>query len=159
LSFRASRMTTSPNDCRELASLMCRAQDGERVAYRALLTEIVPLLRNWLRRRHPYLSDPEDVVQEILLAVHAMRATYDGNRPLLPWLRQIAHNRSIDARRRQGRRSSREVPVADYPETSSEAQTYMAEEGYGDPEALRKVVNELPTGQRTANELVKFREM
>jgi RNA polymerase sigma factor (sigma-70 family) len=155
-------MIVSPVDnAHRFGGLMRQAQDGDRAAYHTLLTEIVPLLRRSLRRRHPLLceADREDIVQDILLAVHTARAAYDGTRPFLPWLMAIAHNRSVDATRRHGRRSAREVTVAEYSETLSEPQTNIDGQVYGDPEALRQAMHELPKGQRTAIELVKLREM
>jgi|SRR5205085_2679678 len=142
-----------------LGDLMRLAQDGDRVAYRRLLTQVAPLLRQWLKRR--FLPDPEveDIVQDVLLSVHAARATYDWRRPFLPWLMAIARNRAADAARRHGRRKAREVAVEQYPETSEDQATNMIEKVYGDPEALRTAMNKLPEGQRKAIELVKLREM
>ena len=121
-----------------LGDLMRLAQDGDRVAYRRLLTQVAPLLRQWLKRR--FLPDPEveDIVQDVLLSVHAARATYDWRRPFLPWLMAIARNRAADAARRHGRRKAREVAVEQYPETSEDQATNMIEKVYGDQ--LRSVV-------------------
>ncbi len=136
------------------------AQDGDRFAYRKLLSEIASLLRQSLARRHPFLpeADIEDLVQDILLSVHAVRATYDCRLPFLPWLMAIAHNRAADAARRYGRRA-KEIAVEDYPETLGDEQANRVAEGYGDPEALHKAVDALPKGQRTAIELMKLEEM
>jgi RNA polymerase sigma-70 factor (ECF subfamily) len=144
-----------------LRGLMVAGQGGDRDAYRALLAEIVPLVRQRLRRRFGFLSaaDSEDIVQDVLLSVHSVRATYDGARPFLPWLMAIAHNRTVDSVRRYARRSEREVTVAEYPETFEAPETNASGEGYGDPEALRLAVADLPKGQRLAIEMLKFREM
>src|SRR5205823_2557131 len=142
-----------------LGGLMSLAQDGDRTAYRELLTQTAPVLRHWLKRR--FLPDPEieDIVQDILLSVHTARATYDCRRPFLPWLMAITRNRAADAARRYGRRKAFEIAVEDYPETLDDGQTNIVEKIYGDPEALRKAVNDLPEGQRKAIDLVKLREM
>lgn len=140
---------------------MVAAQAGDQAAYAALLAEIAPLVRNLLRGRHRYLGreDLEDVVQEVLLAVHQVRATYDAGRPFLPWLVAIANNRAIDAIRRLSRRAGREMAVAEYPETLASAETNPSDDPYGDPEALRLAVAELPEGQRKAIEMLRYREM
>jgi RNA polymerase sigma-70 factor (ECF subfamily) len=140
---------------------MQAAQDGDRAAYAELLGALVPLLRRVLGRQRPYLSadDVEDLVQDILLAVHGARATYDAARPFLPWLMAIAHNRAVDAVRRHSRRSAREVAVDEYPETFEVAETNYAEDAYGDPVALRQAIDGLPEGQRRAIELLKLHEM
>ena len=43
-------------------------------------------------------------MQDILLAVHLKRHTWDTNAPFAPWLFAIARNKLIDALRRRGRR-------------------------------------------------------
>jgi RNA polymerase sigma-70 factor (ECF subfamily) len=101
--------------------------------------------------------DREDLVQDILLSLHAARATYDPERPFIPWLMTIAHNRMVDQARRASRRSANEVAVDEYP-------AHLAEDGpaageFGDPEALRRAIKLLPKGQRSAIELLKLREL
>lgn len=142
-------------------SLMVAAQAGDRAAYGELLVEIVHLLRNALRSRYRFLGvqDIEDIVQEALLAIHSVRATYDPSRPFLPWVMAIAHNRAVDAIRRQVRRSGREVAVSEYPETSEASPANLRTETYGDAEALKLAVADLPEGQRKAIEMLKFREL
>ena len=66
------------------AILMARAQDGDAGSYRQLLESITPYLRSRAARCHRDPSDIEDAVQDILLTVHAMRATYDPMRPSAP---------------------------------------------------------------------------
>lgn len=143
------------------ALLMQRAQEGESSAYAELLTELVPLLRRQIRHRRRTLQpqDVEDLVQEVLLSLHAVRATYDPSRPFLPWLMAIAHNRMVDGIRRQVRRSANEVTVEQLPETFPDAATNTIDTAYGDPEALRRAVQSLPPGQRVAIEMVKMKEM
>ena len=153
-------MASEGNHYDDLSRLMRAAQDGDRAAYRDLLGEIAPILRRVLKRRFPFLphQDVEDLVQDILLAVHAARATYDPARPFLPWLMAIARNRTADMARRYARRSAREVAVETYPETSGDDETNTGE-SFGDAEALQQAVKALPPGQRVAIELLKFREL
>jgi len=54
-------------------------------------------------------------VQDILLAVHMKRHTWDLNAPFAPWLFAIARNKLIDALRRRGRRVF--VNIDDFAET------------------------------------------
>src|SRR5438093_2260219 len=79
-----------------LGKLMRLAQCGDSVAYAELLNEITPLLRRLVRRQRPFLrpEDIEDLVQDTLLSMHSVRATYDAARPFLPWLFAINRNRS-----------------------------------------------------------------
>jgi RNA polymerase sigma factor (sigma-70 family) len=144
-----------------LADLMRAAQGGDSGAYRRLLANIVPRLRNLIRKRRPFFSaeDIEDLVQDVLLSLHAVHATYDPQRPFMPWLLAIVHNRMADGARRYARRSSHEVQVAEPPVTfSGDGENYDAD-GYGDPEALRQAVANLPRRQRDAIEMLKLREL
>lgn len=64
---------------------MARAQDGDRQAYRILLEDATPFLRALAGRCFKETADVEDVVQDVLLTVHAVRQTYDPRRPFGPW--------------------------------------------------------------------------
>src|SRR5579862_6898885 len=89
----------------DLADLMRAAQAGDGHSYAQLLEKITPRLRRIVRSQRPFLQleEIEDVVQEILLSVHAVRATYDPERPFIPWLLAITRNRLADAARRFAR--------------------------------------------------------
>ena len=86
---------------------------GDAAAYRQLLEAIVPRLRKFasggLFRAGIGNADAEDVVQEILLAIHLKRQTWMTDQPFLPWLNAIARHKLIDVMRRRGRRG--EVPI------------------------------------------------
>ena len=87
---------------------MGAAQDGDAAAYATLLGELLPLLRIAVRRQRPYLqaADIEDIVQEALISLHAVRATYDPARPFLPWLGAIVRHRMADGARKYARRAA-----------------------------------------------------
>jgi RNA polymerase sigma-70 factor (ECF subfamily) len=88
---------------------MRRAQGGDRLAYEALLHEVVVLLRAYARRRLGGPSGLDDVVQDTLLALHRDRHTYDPARPFCPWLYAIASHRLLDFARRRRRQAEHEV--------------------------------------------------
>jgi DNA-directed RNA polymerase specialized sigma24 family protein len=90
------------SDDQALATLMQAAQGGDTQAYVLLLKEITPRLRQIVRgqRRFLKIEDIEDLVQDILLSLHAVRASYDPRRPFMPWLMAITRNRLADAARR-----------------------------------------------------------
>jgi RNA polymerase sigma factor (sigma-70 family) len=145
----------------ELCALMRGAQDGDRLAYARLLKEVLPIVKRVLQSRAAFLqaSEREDIAQDILLSLHAARATYDPTRPFIPWLMTIVHNRMVDNARRYARRSVNEVLVDEYPANATDESAVAGGDGYGDPEALRQAIKTLPKGQRTAIELLKLREM
>lgn len=92
----------------EWTGLMRAANGGDNVAYQTLLRAVTPVLRAAARRGLARAGQPvdqaEDIVQDILLAVHLKRHTWDENAPFAPWLFAIARNKLIDALRRRGRR-------------------------------------------------------
>src|SRR3546814_3353082 len=77
------------------ARLMAAAQKGDKTAYNVLLSETGMWLERYFRRRVPP-HQLEDLVQDVLLALHAKRSTYDTSRPFLPWLAAIARYRWVD---------------------------------------------------------------
>src|ERR1700709_1971708 len=87
---------------------MRSAISGDDAAYHRLLRSVTPVLRAAARRGLARAGQPvdqsEDIVQDILLAVHLKRHTWDSNAPFAPWLFAIARNKLIDALRRRGRR-------------------------------------------------------
>ena len=115
-----------------LALLMRDAQDGDRAAYASLLKEILPILKRRVQSRLGFLPimDREDIVQEILLSVHAARATYNPRRPFMPWLMSIARNRMIDNARRNSRRLNNEVLVGEFP-------AHLADDNASEPASQR----------------------
>jgi RNA polymerase sigma factor (sigma-70 family) len=146
---------------RQLSFLMRKAQDGDQAAYAALLREVLPILKRVVQARLGFLPvmDREDLVQDILMSLHAARATYDPARPFKPWLMTIAHNRMVDQARRNSRRTANEIAVDEYPADVADIDAGTAADPYGDPEELRRAIRVLPKGQCSAIELLKLREM
>jgi len=100
---------------REWSILLRAANAGDAAAYQTFLRLMPPVLRKVVRtslaRARATGIDPEDIVQEILLAIHLKRQTWIDNAPVTPWLFTIARHKTIDALRRRGRRI--EIPVED----------------------------------------------
>jgi len=85
--------------------LMAAAQAGNGGAYNRLLREIRPWLnRYYARRLPPAMID--DAVQDMLIAVHQKRHTYEVGRPFRAWLGAIARYKWIDRLRAMGRRQT-----------------------------------------------------
>jgi RNA polymerase sigma-70 factor (ECF subfamily) len=144
-----------------LADLMRAAQAGHPEAYLELLETITPILRRVIRRQ-PFFAgfeEVEDLLQDVLLSVHAVRHTFDPGRPFMPWLLAIVRNRLADAARRRARTSAHEWVVDDLDVTFPASNANSGGEGYGDPEALQHAIEGLPTGQRQAIQLLKLRQL
>lgn len=150
-------LSDTSND-RELRwrALMASAQDGDQSAYRALLSELFPVLRRFVLRRWPKAPDTEDVVQEILVSIHTVRQTYDRRRPFTPWLMTIAARRVADAARSRYARGANETTVDVLPETFIGDSAKSEQEASDDQAAIRRALAVLPAGQRRAVELTKI---
>ena len=97
-------------------------------------------------------------MQDILITLHRIRASYDPARPFRPWLAGIARHRILDRLRAKGRRAVWEVAWEPVHETFAADVTHE-EEGAWDGQALRAAMAHLSPGQRQAIELTKLREM
>ncbi len=130
----------------EWTGLMRSAMSGDDAAYHRLLKAIAPVLRAAARRGLARAGQPadqsEDIVQDILLAVHLKRHTWNADAPFAPWLFAIARNKLIDALRRRGKRIF--VNIDDFSETlAGEAPAETASAG-----EVTAHLNALPQRQR-----------
>jgi RNA polymerase sigma-70 factor (ECF subfamily) len=131
------------------ARWMADAQQGDRVAYAALLDDVGPMVQQFVRRRVRDPEEAKDVYQDVLLAVHRARHTDDPTWPFEPWLFAIA--RRIVARRTGERvaRGARELLVLTLPE--------IAVHGDGDAKLeLEEALQALSPAQREALALSKL---
>lgn len=78
-----------------LATLFLSGQKGSQADYARFLASITPLLKRMVGRRLN-VAEVDDVVQEILISIHKARHTYDGIRPMMPWIASIAKFRITD---------------------------------------------------------------
>ena len=99
----------------EIAGLMRAGLKGDRNAYRDLFHSILPMLTDMIRAMAPALPPDlrEDVVQEILISIHAKRATWRQDKPILPWIYAIARHRLIDHMRKQKRTLNVDIALDD----------------------------------------------
>lgn len=97
-------------------TLLARANDGDGAAFARFLTAVTPTLRAVIRRRGDGLpaDQHEDILQEVLLAIHLKRQTWRRNEPVRPWLYALARYKVVDAFRRKGSRIN--LPIEDFVE-------------------------------------------
>lgn len=129
-----------------------RAQAGDETAYRESLVRIAARLRAYLRRRLQGLPDEvEDLVQDILLALHLHRGTYDPAVPVSAWVLAIARHKLVDLWRRRGRRDDLHDALDDV-----DPSALMAAPADGEAQRdLGKLLDRLPAAQRDAILLIK----
>jgi RNA polymerase sigma-70 factor (ECF subfamily) len=128
-----------------LRSLLAEGLAGDERAYCRFLTELTTLLRGFLRRRLVRLPDQvEDLVQEILVAIHNQRHTYDHERPLTPWVHAIAKYKLTDLLRRRSRTDLLHDPIDEDADLFTLADTEVAAAGFD----VAKLLRGLPDRQR-----------
>lgn len=135
-----------------LRELMLVGLSGDGAAYALFLRELAALLRSFLRKRLSSMPDDvEDLVQEVLIAVHNQRHTYDSAQPVTAWAHAIAKYKLIDFFRRNSRRGEH-VDIDD-------VEDFLATSDHDAHDAKRDVtalLAELPPKQRAAIEWVKI---
>lgn len=139
------------------AECMRCAQDGDAVAYHQLLTEIRPVLLQFLRVRTRDVTVAEDILQEVLLAIHRARHTYDPARPFRPWMFAIAQHRFIDAYRRRQRTTAREIDDEFAVDRLADPTDFEPQLDAGLTETMAAALAALPARQREVVTLLKVR--
>jgi RNA polymerase sigma-70 factor (ECF subfamily) len=122
---------------------MRTATTGDERAYAEFLRRAACLVRGFARRRTAQGGvDPEDVVQETLLAIHAKRHTWREGAPVTPWILAIARYKLVDAFRRRGRRLELDIDEVRDSVAQPETETLSDRE-------VGRALEGLTPGQRT----------
>jgi RNA polymerase sigma-70 factor (ECF subfamily) len=127
---------------------MHRAQQGDADAYRALLEDVAPMLRQYLRRRFGDTDSVDDVLQDALISIHRARHSYDARRPFEPWLFAIARNVAVSHRRRLRTRAAWEEYPGELPSVAGSLEAYGPD--------LEAILAKLSEPQREAFQLVQI---
>lgn len=139
----------------ELKQLMLASLDGNSAAYRTLLDRLSRLLRSYYRAKLSRIgrdaSETEDVMQNVLMAIHTRRHTYDPKELFTPWVYAIARYKLIDYLRRS-RASLVDVPLDDAGELAAREDHAGVESGHD----LQILMRELPDKMRHAIQCVKL---
>ncbi|WP_238946923.1 sigma-70 family RNA polymerase sigma factor [Seongchinamella unica] len=130
------------------SALMVSAQAGNESDYRQLLGELSALVSGYLHSRLGGYDFVEDCAQEVLVAVHEARHTYDGRRPFRPWLFAIIRYKSTDAIRRAEVRGRHFGPQGSAVEPATSGPDEELDEG--------RLLAQLPESLRLPLELTKI---
>jgi len=137
-----------------LRALLVGGLVGDAAVYRLFLSQLAAHLRVFLRRRlNRTPQDVEDLVQEILLAVHNKRHTYDPAQPVTAWIHAIARYKLIDLLRRRSRTDVLHDTLDEDDELLSGGDTEAAEASYD----IARLLEQLPDRQRLPILHVKLR--
>ena len=140
-------------DMRELswATAMRAERLGDCTAYERFLKDFSISLRRivgvHLRQLGLNAAETEDVVQEVLIAVHSRRQQWDPSRPLKPWLNAIARYKMIDAARRLRRDMRLRIELTD-DEWSNLFGATVADSADNAAD-VEKLISDLPAAQQT----------
>jgi RNA polymerase sigma-70 factor (ECF subfamily) len=127
----------------ELVRLLRAAIAGDERAYGEFLRSAAGLVRRFARRRIAGGGlDPEDVVQETLLAIHMKRHTWRDDGEVTPWIYAIARYKLIDAFRRRGRRVEIELDAIAETLAEPESETLIERD-------VGRALDALAPGQRS----------
>ena len=89
-------MIDSSSQNRTLEELMHAAQAGDNTAYAELFRKITPLIKGFLYNRLGNRADNDDLVQDILFAIHRSSHTYNTDRQFKAWMFAIANYKLKD---------------------------------------------------------------
>ena len=129
-----------------------QGQEGNAKAYSDCLTALSGFLRAFLRKRLSQRPDDvEDLVQEVLLAIHNQRHTFDVSQPLTAWAYAITRFKLIDFFRRKGTQGHH-VDIDDV-EADLSYEEQPAQDAKRD---VIRLLDELPQKQREAIQWVKI---
>ena len=85
------------------ADLLRKANAGDRAAYIAFLKEVSPVLRGVIKARSGARpEESEDILQNVLIAIHEKRHTWRDTEPVTAWVYAIARYKTVDALRKLG---------------------------------------------------------
>lgn len=136
---------------REMAA---KAQSGNAVAYRTLLSDLVPVIRRAVIKSLPNPQNADDVVQDVLLSVHKALHTYDPKRPFMPWVHSIIQFRKTDYLRQHYAQHDNVKISLDDPDTPD----YLVISGHnGTTKDIEEAFESLPDQQKKVVELMKIK--
>ncbi|MFG0420899.1 sigma-70 family RNA polymerase sigma factor [Pseudomonas sp. zjy_8] len=128
-----------------LKTLLLRGLTGDQLAYQDFLGTLALHVRAFLRSRlsrRP--AEIEDMVQDVLLAVHNARHTYQPQQPLTAWVQAIARYKLADHLRSVSRRDARHDVLDDDAQLFAVSEVESAEASRD----LTKLLKQLPERQR-----------
>jgi len=115
------------------------------LAFLETVSNLRPQLHQYCSRMVGSVLDGEDVVQDALFQAYRKLESFDGSRPLKPWLFRIAHNQCIDFLRRRQVRQDAEAEVA-----VQDAVAPKDPVGRGIERAIERLVLTLPPKERAS---------
>jgi RNA polymerase sigma-70 factor (ECF subfamily) len=140
----------------QLRGLLTLALEGNAIAYAKFLALFSGYLRGMLRRRlRAYEDDVEDILQEVLFALHNGLHTYRNEVPLTAWAAAIVRHKIADFLRARAHREALHDPIEDEMELFAVSETESLEARRD----IARLLERLPERQRAPIEHVRLRGM
>lgn len=101
----------------DLCALMLASLNGDARKYHEFLKQAVHPIRASISRLMPYgmTAEADDIIQDVLFAIHQKKHTWRCDQPILPWINAITKYRAIDHMRRLGRQRTISIePYTDH---------------------------------------------
>jgi RNA polymerase sigma-70 factor, ECF subfamily len=140
---------------RDLRALMTAGLDGDSAAYHTLLKQLTGHLRAYYRHRFARIghgpTEAEDLLQEVLIAVHTHRHTYDRLQPFTPWIHAIARYKFLDYLRRT-KSSFKDMPIESVGELTAKSDMAAVESGLD----LQRLMLKISSKARAVIQYVKL---
>ncbi len=134
--------------------LMKASQLGDSTSYKQLLTEITPFIKSYLYKKIFQKEAVEDVAQEVLMAIHKARHTYDPSQEFENWMYGISKFKFIDYVRKHTKKNDLEVFIEGF-------ETFLADDtnkiDNGVSKDIEKALNILSDKQKQIIILTKLK--
>jgi len=147
-------MDFNDDQWRAWTGLMRQVQDGDTEAYARLLSELSPMIFNYVRKRVFNPQYVEDVFQDVLLTFHKAKHTYQTSRPFSPWLFAIVRNAVWTSLHKNRKFAEKELLLEELPEKPWQG---IEDEGLDD--RLHLALESLSRENRQAVEMLKLKGM
>lgn len=143
----------------ELSLLMRKAQDGDSASYVILLQKVQVMVKQFVDNSFTRLGlksfgGQDDVVQEVLLAIHDKRSAFDETQFFLPWMYAIARYKIIDYFRRNKKNVYSSISLSTEDELIAFDISVVTE--FGTHYDVENLFNLLPEKQREILMMVKL---
>lgn len=146
-------MKSKENQDKIFADLMRKAQVGDKVIYEELLKKLIPLLNGFIYNKIGNRADNEDILQEILIAIHKSAHTYNTDRSFTNWMFAIANYKVQDFLRYHYRKNR--IKQVDFDEVKDFLTDDVTKQTVQN-ESLAELINNLPEKQRKILYLLKI---
>lgn len=136
-------------DEKDWSSWLKKACAGDDVAYRCFLQSVSVVIRGVIKAKAGGLpvEQQEDILQDVLFAIHQKRSTWRQDLPVKPWVYAIARYKIVDAFRARGKADF--VDIDDFSEVLP-AQTEDVTHGMD----IETMVADLPPKQQKVVRLI-----